>query len=106
MSKLRDYIKHLIDKAVRETGKKKTRLFLDSGIDPSNMNQFLKGERAISDENLRRIGESGLFATDYNDLRRLKAIDEFGEDLLLRWADEIKKDSETNCCGDVMGEKA
>lgn len=81
--KLFDRLEKVFDELKRDSGKTKSRILVDAGIDPAHYRGYHKANRPLTDEMLERLGNSPHFPYSASTLKAWKLIDEYGADTLV-----------------------
>lgn len=91
--KLIDYVEQLFNKQAERTGEKRSRLLLNTGVDPAQYRAYHKANRLLSDDMLERIASTYPDMTTYEELKARKAIDQYGSQVIKTACGIVKKEA-------------
>ena len=75
-------LEEVLSRSVEQTGIKKTRLLIEAGIDPAQMNQAMRGKRPFSESLLKALADSQNIDVSYGQLIAWGLVDEYGMDVV------------------------
>lgn len=89
-------IEQLLSTAENETGLSKHRILLESGIDPSQYRSYQRAGRLLSKHMLVCLANSTHCPYSLNSLLAWKALEEYGEQVVLEAAALVNQKSNAN----------
>lgn len=93
--KLIDYIEQIFDEHANQTGEKRSRIIINTGIDPAQYRAYQKANRLLSDDMLQRIAKTYPQATTLEELRARKALDQYGSKVIALAHKIAKKEAQS-----------
>lgn len=93
--KLIDYIEQIFNEHAEQTGEKRSRIIINTGIDPAQYRAYQKANRLLSDDMLQRIAHTYPQATTLEELRARKALEQYGATVIVAASKIAKKEAKS-----------
>lgn len=80
--KLIEHIEQIFTEHAEKTGEKRSRIIINTGIDPAQYRAYQKANRLLSDDMLQRIANTYPQTTTLEELRARKALEQYGSTVI------------------------